>query len=537
MQHLTALQGLIPAGSARYAVAVRGAEGTRIEPDIQIRAPTRLPEEPMGFRLRMTLAFAVLSAAGVALFMLLFLTGSYREFKADRVSSMERMTACLAGNIYWDMRTGNPQRVDEALLRFAHGVPSPVPPAVLVLGDGAGIVAATAGAEPPGPGPAVDGTRAGLEPITAALDDEDQAATTLETDHGFISAARIQRDGDLLGTVFVDYPLSSLDRHFRDLFQTAAATSLPLLPLLLLLGWLLGRRLSRPIDRLRACMQQVGAGDLDIRCEGVRSRDEIGALARGFEDMVAGLREKRLMEQEMVRNERLVAVGQLAAGVAHEINNPLGGMLNAVNTYRRHGAEQPQLAGRTLDLLERGLRQIQTTVSALLVQARVESHRLAPADLQDLHTLIGAEVRKKGLSLDWHCALDGPVPLPSSAVRQVLMNLLLNAIQAAPSGGRVGMECRPEGRHLLLRVFDDGPGIEPQDLERLFQPFYSGTGGHGLGLWVTYQTIGQLGGSIEAAAASPGSEPPGTLMEVRLPFLRADQQPRRAPEAPAEVQP
>jgi signal transduction histidine kinase len=481
----------------------------------------------MGYRLRMTLAFAVLSVATVAAFMLLFLSGSYREFKADRINSVERMTACLAGNIYWDMQAGDAQRVDEALARFSHGVPAPVPPVVMVLDGAADIFSSTAGQDRGAGEPAAGGALASsLNLIAGDLAGADGRATTVSTADGFISAARVERDGDVRGTVFVDYPLSSLDRHFRELFQTAAAASLLLLPVLLGIGWLLGKRLARPIDQLRACMQQVGAGDLDIRCEGIRSRDEIGALARGFGDMVAGLREKRLMEQAMVRNERLVAVGQLAAGVAHEINNPLGGMLNAINTFKRHGESQPQLAGKTIDLLERGLRQIQTTVSALLVQARVDSHRLAPADLEDLHTLLAADVRRKGLTLHWQCGLTCPVPLPSSAVRQVLMNLLLNAVQAAPPGGQVAMHCMAEPRHLMLRVTDDGPGIDADDLERLFQPFYSGTGGHGLGLWVTYQTISQLGGSIDAAPARPGADPPGTVMEVRLPFLRDDRDAR-----------
>ena len=365
---------------------------------------------------------------------------------------------------------------------------------------------------------------------------------TLASASGFISAARIERDGERLGTLLVDYPLSSLDRHFMALFRTALLWSLLLVPILLLIGWLFGRQLTRPIERLKASMQRVGAGDLTVQCPGSQSTDEIGALARGFEDMLAGLREKRLLEQQMRQTERLVAVGQLAAGVAHEINNPLGGMLNAVNTFRRHGAD-PKVAGKTVDLLERGLKQIQNTVSALLVQARVESHPLALADLEDLHTLIASQVQKKGIRLDWQCNLTEHVPLPSTAVRQVLMNLLLNAIEATPEGGSVAMQCVPGPAHLALRVADDGPGIDADDMERLFQPFYSGTGGHGLGLWVTYQTISQLGGSIDVAPRDPARTPPGTVMEVLLPYLRdepvlAEPTPaQRSTEAPAPAEP
>lgn len=489
----------------------------------------------MGYRLRMTLAFAILSVASVALLTLLFLHSSYREFKADRIASVERMTACLAGNIYWDMQADDPRRVDEALARFARGLPAPVPPVVVVLDEGAEIFASTEG------GLAGDDRGAwalgsSLALIAGLLDTPEQGTRTLESAAGFISAARVERDGLHLGAVLVDYPLSSLDRHFITLYQTAIGWSLLLLPLLLGLGWLLGKQLVRPIERLRHCMQRVGEGDLEIDCRGIRSHDEIGALARGFEEMLAGLREKRILEKEMQHSERLVAVGQVAAGVAHEINNPLGGMLNAISTFKRHGTD-PRVAEKTLDLLERGLRQIQSTVSALLVQARVESHPLTPADLQDLHTLISAEVRKKGIRLEWQCSLERRVPLPSSAVRQVMMNLLLNAIQATPDGGQVLMTCAAQAGHLLVRIEDDGPGIDPEDVQRLFQPFYSGTGGHGLGLWVTYQTISQLAGSIEVGPRALDQNPPGTRVEVRLPYLReeanrADRQPAVRP-APA----
>ena len=477
----------------------------------------------MGYRLRMTLGFAVLSVAGVALFILLFLASSYRELKADRMVSVERMTSCLAGNIYWDMQAGDPRRVDEALRRFAEGVPGTVPPVVLVLDETSDIYASTA---PGGTETTSDQGSAALGSSLALLagapDGTDGGSRTLSSAAGFISAARVERDGQRLGSVLVDYPLSSLNDHFIALFSTALLWSLLLLPLLLALGWLLGRYLARPIDRLRQCMQRVGAGELDIDCQCIRSRDEIGALARGFEEMLAGLREKRLMEAEMRRTERLVAVGQLAAGVAHEINNPLGGLLNAVSTFKRHGRD-PRVAEKTVDLLERGLRQIQATVSALLVQARADSHPLEPVDLEDLRTLVGAEVHVKGVRLEWHCGLGSRVPLPSSAVRQVLMNLLLNAIQATPSGGQVGVCCTAHASHLELRVEDEGPGIASEDVDRLFQPFYSGTGGHGLGLWVTYQTISQLGGSIEISPRDPKASPPGTLVEVRLPYLREEQ--------------
>lgn len=465
----------------------------------------------MGYRLRMTLAFALVSMASVVVFAMLFLSSSYQEFKAHRIASVERMTSCLAGNVYWDMQTGDSSRVEEALERFSHGVPAAAPPAVLVLDPSERIFAsAAAGSDESGSHSGLD---FGLSLIAEKLIRGQQKTVTVESADGFICASRIERDGERFGTVLVNYPLSSLDAHFVNMFKTAVGYSLVLLLLLLGLGWLLGKRMMRPIRHLHECMQRVGRGDLEVQCSGYDGNDEIGALARGFGEMVQGLREKRLLEKEMLGTERLAAVGQVAAGVAHEINNPLGGLINAVGTFKRHG-DDPRVMQKTVDLLERGLKQIQNTVSALLVQARVEVHALTPADLHDLYTLVAAQVKNKSVDLDWRCSLEHKLPLPSTAVRQVLMNLLLNAIQVVPERGRVILSCVvEEENHLFLRVEDNGPGVPEDEVDRLFEPFFSHTGGHGLGLWVTYQVIGQLGGSIEVRPLNPG-----TAMEVRLPF-------------------
>jgi signal transduction histidine kinase len=470
----------------------------------------------MGYRLRMTLAFGLLALLSVALLTLLLLTTSYREFKADRMMSVERMTSCFAGNIFWDMQAGgDPRRMEESVNRFASGIPAPTPPEVRVL-DGlrhnqfGNRAISSPGVQPP---PEV-------ERLLAQLDRGGTAVATAETANGFVSAARVERDGSRLGSVWVDYPLVSLQEHFFSLFEAALGYGVSLLLVLLLLGWLLGRRLMQPIANLRQCMQKVGQGDMEVHCDAVRdtarSQDEIGDLARGFEEMLASLRDKQRMEQEMMRSERLAAIGQVAAGVAHEINNPLGGMLNAINTFKRHG-DDPAVAEGTINLLERGLRQIQNTVQALLVQARVEAYPLGVADLDDLRTLVQAEVRKKNLTLEWQCLLTDRVALPSTAVRQILINLLLNAIEAAPQGGHVTMRCVPQDGQLQLRVEDNGPGIDPAQRSALFAPFFSGAGGHGLGLWVTNQTVQQLGGRIEIVDLAQG-----TAVTVCLPFGREE---------------
>jgi signal transduction histidine kinase len=215
----------------------------------------------------------------------------------------------------------------------------------------------------------------------------------------------------------------------------------------------------------------------------------------------------------MVHSERLAAVGRFAAGIAHEMNNPIGGMLNAIGTHKRH-RDDPVVTQKTLDLLERGLLQVRRTLQALLVEARPRDEPLTPQDLDDVRALVLGEAGRKGLDLDWACEVPDRLPLPASQVRQVLLNVVLNALQASPAGGALQVICRAKTDALAMSVRDQGPGIPPSQRARLFEPFSSGGQGSGLGLWVSYQVVRQLGGRIELSDADPG-----TRVDITLPVL------------------
>jgi len=188
----------------------------------------------------------------------------------------------------------------------------------------------------------------------------------------------------------------------------------------------------------------------------------------------------------------------LTASIAHEINNPLGGMLNAISTLKRHGSPDP-VAQKTVSLLERGLSQIRETVAALLVEAKVKSRPLDASDLEDIRVLIAPAARKQGTQLSWTVALPSALPLPSTLVRQVLINLLLNAIAAAGSAGQVAMCVVTNEERIIMVVENSGQPLLPEQLNRLFEPFTSfSENGNGLGLWICYQIVTQLGGNINA---------------------------------------
>ncbi len=304
-------------------------------------------------------------------------------------------------------------------------------------------------------------------------------------------------DGIQIANVVIGYPRSIYWPHLLSIAERVGLTSLIVMLILIPIGWWVGNRTVDPLVRLSQVMSQVGSKPLEeIDYQPFDRDDEIGQLGRSFDAMLGELKEKQIREGQVIVSERLAAIGRLAAGIAHEINNPLGGMMNAINTYRRFGRSARETE-QTMFLLERGLKQIHETVSALLVEARQESHDLTPEDIEDVRLLVQSDAQKKGLQLVWDNKLDRPLSLPSTPVRQVLMNLSLNAVQAAEQAGQVTLSVARVDGLLEIRVSNDGITVSNEEIGHLFEPFVSNRpGGTGLGLWITYQIVQQFGGDI-----------------------------------------
>lgn len=324
----------------------------------------------------------------------------------------------------------------------------------------------------------------------------------------------IVADGILLGHLVLGYtPHVFIPRLGKLIGRSALVTLLVLAVLLPATIWW-ARRLADPLVALAEAMDKVSA-DLPDPSEvpALRTGDEIGSLATAFRRMLVDLREKEQIEKQMLVSERLAAVGRLSAGIAHEINNPLGGMLNALSTFRRHGA-QDQQTQKAASLLERGLTQIRDTVAALLVESKVESHPLTPDDIEDVHILVTAAANKKHARFAWSNRVNTTLPFSSTLVRQALLNLLQNAVQAIDEGGFINSNTYTENNHLIIVVENDGNYIPEERLPFLFEPFTTGHAeGTGLGLWVTYQIVQQLNGGLDVE-----SQRERTRFLIDLPF-------------------
>jgi PAS domain S-box-containing protein len=240
--------------------------------------------------------------------------------------------------------------------------------------------------------------------------------------------------------------------------------------------------------------------------------------------LVTDLSDRRRFEQQLLQSGKLATIGELAAGVAHEINNPLFAILGLVE-FLLMDAEPGTKAYQRLSLIQETGLEIKEIVRALLDFARASSDEFEPVELADVVRQTAELVRRtsavKAVELVERYD-DEPTPIVGSAgqLKQIFVNLLSNAQQATAQGGTVTVEVRREGGEAVAVVSDTGPGIAPEHVERIFEPFFTtkrDRGGTGLGLPVSLGIAHSHGGSLALDAEAAG----GASFVLRLP-LRKD---------------
>lgn len=333
--------------------------------------------------------------------------------------------------------------------------------------------------------------------------DEQSRTIYLPDSKHYYSLTPLSRDNASLGTLVIVHSKDVFLPLFVKNARNGLLVGAIILAILLPFNWYWGQRMALPLVQLAARMAQLGKKwPEDLDPDLYEYQDELGLLFDAYNQLLNDLKTKQALEMQIVQSDRLAALGQLAAGIAHEINNPLSGMLTAIDTLKCHSDTSP-LTKKTIALIERGLTQIKDTVAALLVEAKMKSRDLLPQDIEDVLTLISPMSGKKALHIAWHNSLAEEVALPATFVRQILINLLMNAIKAAAQQGEVACDIGIKAGQLHISTSNDGKMLDPEQISHLFEPFCTfSEGGHGLGLWVTYQIVSQLGGTISVKKES-----------------------------------
>lgn len=330
-----------------------------------------------------------------------------------------------------------------------------------------------------------------------------QKSHNLFLDHKLLSSVPLQSDDIVIGYLVIVESYTLLTELLHRISQQAFFAILITIGILTPIAWVWGKNIVRPLLNLESCILRIGKEPLrNIECLVPDDRDEIGRLSTHFHNMLIDLKKTAELEKQIIRSDRIAAVGTLAAGVAHEINNPLAGMIVSVDNFKQYcnspDCTQRQDAHAAVDLVERGLAQIRQTVSALLVNVNINDKPVSHKAIEDVHKLVLAKSNTKAIDFEWENEFHDNIAIPSTPIRQILINLLLNAIHATEKQGKVACHIRTEKGNLLLSVKNNGKSIDEKHMEHLFEPFFSNSSvGSGLGLWVTYQLVKNLKGNIE----------------------------------------
>ncbi len=327
------------------------------------------------------------------------------------------------------------------------------------------------------------------------------------------------------GSITVGYSLRAIDREIRELARKAAIIALILMLGNSIMTALYVETLIRPILGLYRTMRRAARGDLTVRADDRRA-DEVGGLARAFNHMMDELEEAREREKaqqaQLAHTEKMAAVGTLAAGVAHEVNNPLAGILGCIENLRAHPDDE-EMRYRYLDLIADGVKRIERTVSNLLDFSRPRPMQPVPTsinhNLRHVMELTEYQVRKAGVEVRLHLDPSEPLVLADHfQMEQLFLNLVLNALQAMPDGGELTLNTSRRDGQVVIEVRDTGEGIPPEVLERIFDPFFTTRGvgeGTGLGLTVSDTIVRSHRGTIEVESTVGR----GTVVRVTLPEL------------------
>ncbi len=262
----------------------------------------------------------------------------------------------------------------------------------------------------------------------------------------------------------------------------------------------------------------LGRLGLEVHLLGEAWRAERARTQARFEELTAVLTQLRAAQDELVRSERLATVGQLAAGVAHEVGNPLAAITGYAEILRKPAAAEAVL--EYAQRIEREARRIDRIVRDLLNLARPSSGPLGKVDLTLVIAIARRLVEPQKAWGKMRLVIALPADLPSvraeeHALIQVLVNLLMNAAAATRGAGEAQVRARVDGATVALEILDDGPGFSAETMRQLFSPFFTtkpAGEGTGLGLAICQRTLNGFGGSIAAANRLEG----GAALTLKL---------------------
>lgn len=292
---------------------------------------------------------------------------------------------------------------------------------------------------------------------------------------------------------------------------------------------LLSRRFISPITQLASTMDKTRSDYLNVKVD-VKGHDELAVLGERFNSMIERIRqaneELKKTHERLVQSEKMASIGILASGVAHEINNPLGGLYNCLQMLNQQG-DDPGFREKYISLIKEGLDRIENTVSKLLWISRRGEHKPKAINVRravnDVYSFVEYKLRKNRIVFDSKVGDDVEIFIDPHDFQQMTLNLFINAMHAMENGGtlsvgaeRVNSRGLSDGNFVEISVEDTGIGIPDENIIKVFDPFFTTKPpgeGTGLGLWLTYEIVKNYNGEI-SVESEVGK---GSRFVIRLP--------------------
>ena len=358
-----------------------------------------------------------------------------------------------------------------------------------------------------------------------------------------VLAQPIQLNGQLVGTVVVAIPLNDLHHTLGRLLLIELLVTIGVLAGVGALAWWIVRRGLRPLDEMTATAGAIAGGDLSRRVEEVDERTEVGQLGHAFNTMLTGI--ELAFAAQAASEERL---RRFLADASHELRTPLTSIRGYAEIFDRGARDRPEDLATSMRHIREEAKRMSTLVDDLLLLARLDQRRPLARDEVDIAAVARAAVEAAHAADPERpigCAADATVAVTGDAdrLRQVMDNLLSNALQHTAPGTPVDVRVRTDGPWAVVEVADRGPGIPPEEQEGIFEPFHRAdpsrdraTGGVGLGLAIVSAIAHAHGGAVgvvsgESRDPARGGGPagphdvgragPGATFWVRIPLVLA----------------
>jgi signal transduction histidine kinase len=340
--------------------------------------------------------------------------------------------------------------------------------------------------------------------------------TPPDDDRTYLAVARplrLNEKGPAFGDLIVATPKTELTQRWVTLLERLALASLGGILIAGLLGWYLSRRITRPVLALSSATDEIARGRYDVELPTVRGGGEIGHLADRFREMAARLSEAEQQERNFLMS------------VSHELRTPLTAIRGHVDALREGVAEDPAVRAASLDMIASETARLERLVGDVLDLAKLEANRFTllteEVDMGRLcdqaYAAFGEEARRRGIDYEKRFDARPTIVSDGDRVLQIISNLLSNAFRWTPDGGRVELELAAANGRVSVAVDDNGPGVAPEEQERIFRPFWSrDDSGTGLGLAIAHELAVALGGNIELES----QHGKGSRFELVLPAER-----------------